>query len=127
MIARIFSVLLGVSIAAGCASKGDEYDSETHFACKTDADCAGAGEGLVCAGGTCRAPLSMKSGVPIGDCVEPTADELAAAGCPPVQPEMFDHCDEDRKLCRYGIDVSGGLAMQTMFSCNASEGSWGVG
>jgi hypothetical protein len=65
---RINRWILGVGVAVvligpGCARSDDGLDDETHFqACKTQSDCADAGEAMVCTGGFCREPLPSSSG-----------------------------------------------------------------
>jgi hypothetical protein len=67
-----------------------------------------------------------KDGVPIGDCVEPSAQELQSLGCPVTQPGMQTSCSApDRTVCRYGISVEDGGSYQTLFAC--FDGSWGAG
>src|SRR5262245_41930778 len=97
--ARIFSgLLIAAGAFAGCSSKDDEYDSESHFTCEDDADCEDEGNDLACVEGECRSPgrepdaqraFPLKNGIPVGDCEEPTAASLTAAGCPPEPPGML--------------------------------------
>jgi hypothetical protein len=74
-------------------------------------------------------PIPTKGGIPIGDCKEPTAQSLAAQGCPATQPQPMQACsaDQDGKECRYEIRIESTLTSQLVFTCNASEGNWGPG
>jgi hypothetical protein len=72
--------------------------------------------------------IPTKDGIPIGDCHEPTADQLTALGCPISKPAPMSACTAPvGTVCRYDIDTSlGSSAHQDVFACN-SEGNWGAG
>src|SRR5689334_2238278 len=56
------------------------------------------------------AAIRTKDGVPIGDCTEPTAEELAAMGCPVTRPIAGTACDvPDGVFCRYAIETANGI------------------
>jgi hypothetical protein len=62
--------------------------------------------------------VPTKNGVPIGDCKEPTPEELMAAGCPPVEPVAGDACDlPEGTSCEYGIVTDYGLSEQRLAIC----------
>jgi hypothetical protein len=71
--------------------------------------------------------IPMKDGVPIGDCVDPTPEQLAATGCPATQPDPSSGCFVDPSVdCRYPIKVQGeGLSSQLIFRCE--RGTWDPG
>jgi hypothetical protein len=69
-------------------------------------------------GGIARAAVgSTKAGVPVGDCPDPTPDELAAAGCPTTEPIPESSCDVVDRVCRYPIKSDGSSATQDVFVC----------
>jgi hypothetical protein len=72
------------------------------------------------------APVPMKNGAPIGDCVEASEQELAKQGCPTAPPPALSSCEEVGTVCRYEIETDSGASSQVVFACNR-ELSWGAG
>jgi uncharacterized membrane protein len=58
----VLHVLIG-----GCASPGSDVDSESHFQCSSDLDCAAVGEGYACIGGGCELEPGTSAG-PLVSC-----------------------------------------------------------
>jgi hypothetical protein len=85
----------------------------------------GAAGGSPAGDGSART-IPTKNGVPIGDCVDPSASALAAAGCPTAQPPMMSACGAPAgTVCRYEIQTEPGYSQQAVFVC--SDKSWGPG
>jgi hypothetical protein len=92
-------------------------------------------------GGGGRGPIPTKDGVPIGDCRELSADELAALGCPIEPPQPLSSCDgsiagcpyELRSCdvpgteCPYEIRVESSMSSQVFYRCSGDAPSWGGG
>jgi hypothetical protein len=62
-------------------------------------------------------------GIPLGDCREPTADELSEQGCPAAAPEGYAACTQSNLSCSYGTSSSAGYALQDNFYCYNSQWS----
>jgi hypothetical protein len=68
--------------------------------------------------------IPTKGGVPVGDCTEPTAEQLTALGCPVSEPAFQSSCDAPASaLCRYSITVTPGFSSQLVYGCEQQLGS----
>jgi hypothetical protein len=125
-----------VVLATACGSSHDDGTAHVHpgpDSAKQDGGHSMHAEDAAsedaAAGASEPEPIPTKHGIPIGDCKDPTAQSLAAQGCPAMQPQPMQACsaDQDGKECRYEIRIESTLTSQLVFTCNASEGNWGPG
>jgi hypothetical protein len=89
----------------------------------------GGGAGATAAGETATGgahEIPTKDGLPIGDCTEPTAGELAALGCPAVL-EYMAPCTQVGAVCRSEIRTNEGHRSHQAYSRCQENGQLDVG
>jgi hypothetical protein len=69
--------------------------------------------------------IPTKDGLPIGDCTDPTPEELAASGCPP-ELEYMAPCTEIGAICRTEIRTDASQTSQGYLTCQ-ENGQLNVG
>ena len=68
--------------------------------------------------------IPRKNGVPIGDCVDPSREELTSLSCPLDPPQDSEPCSDFGKVCRYAIDTFPTASTRATFQCTEQNRNW---